>query len=133
MSDSESIKAIQQRMQQVRHDLGDEVGELVESAKGMTDWRMYLRANPWVCLAAAATIGYVVVPKRAARLKLNRSDLQALARETNLLGAKSSKGGGLRKAILSFVASAALRTATNYLKQRATASATRPREDVSSN
>jgi hypothetical protein len=132
MSDDASIKAIQQRMQQVRHDLGDEVGELVESAKDMTDWRKYVRANPWVCLAAAAAVGYVVVPKRSPRLRLNSTDIKELARHTTLLGAKTPQKSGWRKAIVSMVASAALRSATSYLKQRAMSAATRPYEEAKS-
>jgi hypothetical protein len=131
MSDEASIKAIQQRMQQVRHDLGDEVGELVESAKDMTDWRKYVRANPWVCLAAAAAIGYVVVPKRSPRFRLNSSDLKELARHTNVVQASvSKKDGGWRKTVLSLVTSAAMRAAMSYLKQHAVKAATQPMEEA---
>jgi len=116
MSDEESIKAIQQRMQQVRHDLGDEVGELVESARDMTDWRKYVRANPWVCLAAAAALGYVVVPKRSPRFRLNAADLKALARHSKALNDTQNKPKkGWRSAVLSMVTSAALRGAMGYL------------------
>jgi hypothetical protein len=134
MSDSASIKAIQQRMQQVRHDLGDEVGELVESAKDMTDWRKYVRANPWICLAAAAAIGYVVVPKRSPRLRLNPADLKELARHTKVISSSASAGsGGWRKTLVSLVTSAVLRGAMGYLKQQAMTSATRPMEEARSN
>jgi hypothetical protein len=133
MSDEASIKAVQQRMQQVRHDLGDEVGELVESAKDMTDWRMYVRANPWICLAAAAAVGYVVVPKRSSRLRLNSSDLKELARHTNVLQATvKPKQAGWRKTVLSLVTSAAMRAAMGYLKQHAVNVATRPMEEARS-
>jgi hypothetical protein len=130
MSDSASIKAIQQRMQQVRHDLGDEVGELVESAKDMTDWRKYVRANPWVCLAAAAAIGYVVVPKRPARFRLNPADLKELARHTKLQATTKPDSRGWRKTLLTFVTSAAARAAMNYVKQQAMSAATRPMEEA---
>ena len=133
MSDDAIIKAIQQRMQQVRHDLGDEVGELVESAKDMTDWRKYVRANPWICLAAAAAIGYVVVPKSSPRLRLNATDLKELARHTKVLGvAPSSKQGSWRKTLLTLVTTAAVRGAVGYLKQHAitaATAATRPMEE----
>ena len=133
MSDEESIKAIQQRMQQVRHDLGDEVGELVESAKDMTDWRKYVRANPWVCLAAAAAVGYVVVPKRSPRFRLNAADLKELARHTKTLNASAiPKERGWRSTVLSMVTSAAMRAAMGYLKQHALSAVTRPMEDARS-
>lgn len=129
MSDSESIKAIQQRMQQVRHDLGDEVEELVESAKDMTDWRKYVLANPWACMAAAAAIGFFIVPKRAPRLRLSEADLQAFARQGAVLKPQKSQGG-MRRALLSFVTSAALRGVMGYLGQRMTQGNLRAMEDA---
>lgn len=116
MSDSESIKAIQERMQQVRHDLGDGVEHLVESAKDMTDWRKYMKANPWLCLAAAGAVGFLIVPKKTARYRLNDSDLKAIAKQAGLK-VESSKGG-MRKAIISLVGSAIMRGALGYLGQR---------------
>jgi len=131
MSDEESIKAIQQRMQQVRHDMGDEVGELVESARDMTDWRKYVRSNPWVCLAAAAAVGYVVVPKRSPRFRLNPTDLKELARHTKVLnGSQGSSKKGWRSTVLSMVTSAAVRGAMGYLKQRAMTAATGAMEEA---
>jgi hypothetical protein len=129
MSDSESIKAIQQRMQQVRHDLGDEVEELVESAKDMTDWRKYVKANPWICLATAAAIGYIAIPKRAPRFRLNEADIQALARHAGIDSAKPKKGG-MRRALVSFVSTAVLRGVMGYLGQRMTQGNSTTMEDA---
>ena len=119
MSDSASIKAIQQRMQQVRHDLGDEMGELVESAKDMTDWRKYVNANPWLWMGVAAGIGYFLVPKRAPVARLDSADLKALARHGNLQQGSPPRPG-LRSAIVSFVTTAALRGIMGYMGQRMT-------------
>lgn len=130
MSDPAALKAIQQRMAQVRHDLGDEVGELVESAKDMTDWRQYVRANPWICMAAAAAIGFLAVPKRAPIARLSPADLKALARQGHLVASASSANGGLRRAVLSFLATAALRAITGYLGQRVAKATVEPLQNA---
>jgi hypothetical protein len=58
------IEALQQQMQQVRMDLGDEVHDLVENARAMTDWRLYWRRHPLAWCGAAAVLGYLAVPRR---------------------------------------------------------------------
>jgi hypothetical protein len=59
---------IECQMRQVRRDLDDQVDELVDSARQITeqmsDWRSYVGAHPWIFLGAAAALGYLVVPTR---------------------------------------------------------------------
>jgi len=58
---------LQRQMQQVRMEMRDDVQVMVDNAREMADWTWYVRTYPWVCLGAAAAIGYLVVPPRSPR------------------------------------------------------------------
>jgi hypothetical protein len=58
------ITEIQRRMAQVRHELHEEVREAVKGAQSLTDWRSHVRNHPWLATGAAATLGYLIVPRR---------------------------------------------------------------------
>src|SRR5258708_38688309 len=58
------LAQLQEQMHQVRMDLGEEVYDLVENARAMTDWRVHWRRHPLAFCAAAALAGYLVVPSR---------------------------------------------------------------------
>jgi len=49
---------LQQEMQQVRCQAGDEVERFVASARTITDWHFYMRRAPLLFLGAAAALGY---------------------------------------------------------------------------
>jgi len=52
-------------MREVRSNVDAEVERFVEAARAMTDWRRYVRKLPWLCVGAAAAVGYLCVrPKR---------------------------------------------------------------------
>ena len=59
---------IQRAMRRVRCDLDHEMDDLVDNAKQITgeftDWRSYVKANPWLFIGTAAALGYWVVPTR---------------------------------------------------------------------
>jgi len=61
---STDISEIQRQMAQVRHEMHHEVQSAVKSAQSMTDWRTLAKCHPWLSLAAASIVGYVVVPRR---------------------------------------------------------------------
>ncbi len=61
---SKDIASIQRQMAQIRHDMHHEVQGAVEGAQSLTDWRTLIRMNPWISLGIAATVGYLIVPKR---------------------------------------------------------------------
>jgi len=82
------ISQISQQMKEVRSDLGDDVEEIAESARTLTDWRHYARQYPWTWMSGAAALGYCLVPKRLElvangtdalepRNKRNSSDVKA--------------------------------------------------------
>lgn len=119
MSDNdETIEAIRQRMREVRGALGNEVEDLVASTRDMTDWRKYIRASPWICLAAAAAAGYFLVPtRRSVAGPLARSDIDKLVRGIQSAESKP-KTSRIRSEIVSFVSNAALRAAMGFIGSR---------------
>jgi hypothetical protein len=52
-------------MAQVRDDLQAEVVEVVEQARGLTDWKGLVAKHPLIALTAAAAIGFLIVPRRS--------------------------------------------------------------------
>jgi hypothetical protein len=71
------LALLQEQMHQVRMDLGEEVYDLVENARAMTDWRVHWRRHPLAFCAAAAVAGYFVVPRR--RYAIDARDLPRAA------------------------------------------------------
>jgi hypothetical protein len=69
---STEAETIQQRMQQVRTNLGVEMRDLVVNVRTMTDWRYYWRENPGVWILGAFILGYYLVPPR----RLRHADVQ---------------------------------------------------------
>jgi hypothetical protein len=80
-----SGEEIQQQMRQVRRELGEDVQEIVDSARTMTDWRHYVRTYPWVCLGAAAVVGFLVVPSRPQVMRPDAATLKEWARSQKLV------------------------------------------------
>ena len=66
----QSAQDIQRQMSQIRRDLDEQVDDIVDSAREitekLTDWRGYVSSHPWLVLGAAAAVGYWVVPTRIA-------------------------------------------------------------------
>src|SRR6186997_2943608 len=64
---SSDAEEIQRQMQSVRSSLRDDVQELVENARDMTDWHYYVRRYPWAAVVAAAGVGFVITPAMLGR------------------------------------------------------------------
>ncbi len=58
------VEEIQRRMAAIRHELHEDVREVVANAEAVTDWQRYLRMYPWAGVTAAFAIGYLIVPRR---------------------------------------------------------------------
>jgi len=118
MSNDDTIKAIQQRMQEVRRELSE---DLVTSARDIKDWRSYVRANPWLCFAAAAAVGYYLAPKGSAIVRISEFDLRRLAKE-GLAAAPvpvhQRTGSRLARTLWSNLAGLAMRGALTYVSHR---------------
>lgn len=79
-------------MRQVRSNMGLEVHELVENARGMVerarvlaDWRYYLRKFPGTSLSLAAAAGYLLVPRREKVFQTDAGEFARLARKNGLV------------------------------------------------
>lgn len=120
-NDEETIQAIQQRMREVRRDLGH---DLAASARDITDWRSYVRARPWVAVASAAAIGYLLAPKGPPVVRLNGIDLQRLVENGQTTAAVASVPKAKKSLAMSLVTSLAglaARAAMAHFTQRLTA------------
>jgi len=81
-----SAEEIQARMREVRSNVDEEVERFVEAARSMTDWRHYVRKLPWLCVGAAAAVGYLCVRPKRARPSPEALQLAEAARQHRLVG-----------------------------------------------
>jgi hypothetical protein len=65
------IDEIRRQMAQIRHDLHQDVSnvvsgvsEVVSEVSGVMDWRSVLRGHPYMLVGAALAAGYLIVPRR---------------------------------------------------------------------
>jgi len=104
-------------MEELRSHLDDDVDDVVDSAKRLFDWRVYVRKHPWACFGAALAAGYFAVPRR---LELKSPDVETLlqlaGRNKLVVQANPStqRREGLVNGAFRFVAQAALREALNF-------------------
>jgi hypothetical protein len=82
---SHEADAIELQMRQVRTELRRDVQGLATSARELTDWTTYVRRYPWLCLGAAAALGYLLVPQRAKVVRPDPQDLQDLVKHEKLV------------------------------------------------
>jgi hypothetical protein len=118
---SSGAERIQHRMHDLRGQLDDNLEEVVDTAKELTDWRTYVRRYPWVCVGVAAAIGYWVVPSR---VELESPDVDTLLElaKTNKLVVEANPAPRRREGIAStafgFLLNAVGRSALAYLGQK---------------
>ena len=65
MNDPPLDDTVRARMQGIRCDIDQDLEDVSASAHSMVDWKHYVKAYPWVCLGAAAALGFLIVPKRS--------------------------------------------------------------------
>ncbi len=122
INDSRETQEIRQRMEMVRSDLEDDVHEIVEDARVMSEWRYYVRTYPWACLGAALAVGYLVVPRRVF-LRGMQSDSQTLvelAKQSQMLVTPNTPPkGGVRSKLLTYVGNQVTRIVLSYVAQQA--------------
>jgi hypothetical protein len=82
---ADSATAIQAQMRQVRRELGEDVQEIVDNARTMTDWKHYVRTYPWVCVGVALAAGYLVVPSRPHIIRPDAKTLAAWAKDQKIV------------------------------------------------
>jgi hypothetical protein len=114
---------VRARMHGIRCDIDQGLEDVSASAHSMVDWKHYVQSYPWVCLGAAAALGYLIVPKRLT----TRADLAAPTVPTQTgrpvadaaPTAAPTVARGMFDALVGAVASIAVREAIAYLGQNA--------------
>ena len=61
---TEDADAVRRQMAQIRHDMHVDMQGVVAGAEEASDWRHYVKLYPYAALAAAAFLGFMVVPRR---------------------------------------------------------------------
>jgi len=126
---------IQRCMREVRAELREDVKEFMVNAREMTDWTVYVRAYPWLCVGAAAAAGYFLIPQRAQIIKPDAEGLIELAKKHKLVvkmdgGGEQKRKQGLFAALIGMAASTVLQgglaIATKQLSQALDAYAQQP-------
>lgn len=115
--DESQTTDISRRMQEVRSELGDDVEEIVESARTLADWRHYVKQFPWACLAGAAALGFFIVPKRIELISPDANALEELAKRNKLViksDPKPQATSGLGGSVVSLLARSFGRGAVSY-------------------
>ena len=106
-------------MQGIRSDIDQGLDDVSASAHNMVDWRHYVRTYPWLCLATAAVLGFLIVPKRSAATRFDSATLTELARTGHLIVTPAVAQHGLVGRLVATVAGVAVREATAYLGHNA--------------
>lgn len=122
MNNSQEVEDIRAEMAQIRCDLNEDVEDLVEHAREMADWRYYVRSYPLASAAAAAALGYLVVPKKPQIISPDPKTLAQLARKNQLVVVdrpKAEKRRTLSGSLFNLVASLAMRGLMAYVGQQA--------------
>lgn len=121
MRDTNEAQRIQHDMAAMRREVQSDVGEIVEDARTLTDWRYYVQTYPWQCLAAAGAIGYLLVPKRLNVSSPDAKTLRELAAKNRLVVTPKSESraqSGIGGTLLHLLANAAMRAAVAYVGQQ---------------
>jgi len=113
------VSEIQERMAQIRHEMHQEVQGAVKGAHQLTDWRSLVGNYPWVSLGIAAAVGYLIVPRRAARLPTVVTP--ATAPQVAALASAAEQPTGARRsgwksfgAVSGYLVPVVIRAAQNY-------------------
>ena len=121
VSPTPAAEEIQRQMRDVRSELRNDVQELVDNARVMTDWHYYVRSYPWLCLGAAAAVGYLLVPSRVQVFKPDAQMLADLVRQHQVAvksEVKPQPSSGLLGGLVNMAAGAALQGAMAIASQQ---------------
>lgn len=118
MKSDENVTEIRLRMRQIRGGLREDVEGIRTHARRLTDWRYYLVKFPWASIAAAAAVGYLVIPKRPKIVQADAKTLAQMARDHNFV-VQSVQNDTQRKGVMAMLGSALAATAMQYGKSYA--------------
>lgn len=122
MNELPTADIVQREMRAIRGCLDADVGQLVEDARRLVDWRRHLKKYPWLALGAAVAIGFLIIPRRPKPVNLDADALAELARRDRLVlhvdGKTSNKNGGVTGALLTLATAAATRGASAWANRQ---------------
>jgi hypothetical protein len=137
MNEDWRSRNIQDHMAQIRREVdqtvGDIAGQVDDLRRQLADWRYYVRRYPWVAVAGAAAVGYLIVPKRVPRtVHPDPESLAALSREGRLtIRQKPTTLQALTRVGLDNLSSVALRAAARFVAEKFHQTAAMPRSSES--
>lgn len=102
--------AIQQQMRELRAEMKGDVEALVSSTEDLANWRKYVRAQPWLCVGAAALAGFLLAPARRRP--------QPAAQAATKAGVVGGLGGALVGALATALANRAAMQLGEYVLNR---------------
>lgn len=85
MVSGRDAEEIQQQMERLRGTLSTEAEKLARETREFTSWRSYVKSHPWLFLAAAAALGYFLVPRRREILTFDINSLAELSRRDGVM------------------------------------------------
>ena len=121
MNDLPLDDTVKARMQGIRCEIDQDLQDVSASARSMVDWKHYVKTYPWVCMGAAAALGFLIVPKRSTRdqrrLGRPQPNRQRPANRSPMQSPTAARG--VVDALVGAVAGIAVREAIAYLGQNA--------------
>lgn len=117
---TQDAESIQREMAQIRYGLYRNVEGIVESAREIADWRHYVRLYPWASVAAAAAVGFFLVPARRTMLQPDAKTIAALIRrgELKIEPQPTTRSSSMLGSVFSGLAGTALRGALGIVGQQ---------------
>ena len=126
---STDVDDIRRQMAKIRLDMHQDMQGVVAGAEAAADWRRYVRSYPWVFLAGAVTVGFLIVPRRRRSIREAAeaaatnvvekvySNGQGLAAAAPVELREKKKRPGIFRLALTFLGPIALRAAQGYASQ----------------
>src|SRR5262245_12812546 len=102
-------------MQEIRGGLKRDVEGIRVHARRLTDWHYYLTKFPVASMAAAAAVGFMVIPKRPRVVQADVATLAQMAKDHNLV-VQTVQNDSARKGMLGLIGSAAAAALLQYGK-----------------
>lgn len=109
-------------METVRTGLASDVREVVGGAREAVDWKVQLRKHPYPAAAAAALIGYALVPARPIVVRPDARQMARLAKNQKVVvtdKALQKTQTGVAATLMTLLGGFVARTATAYVSQQA--------------
>jgi hypothetical protein len=128
----DSADAIRRRMAELRRELTSDVRDVTRSAKEMGNPMYYIRRYPLASAAAAAVIGYLLVPKKKKVIAPGPEMLAELVRNQQIKIDTSKVSGetqGMLKSLVVMGLTWGLKTGLNYVGQQIAAAAMKPKAE----